>query len=242
MVDPDGMDTYYNSSGDEIGCSASGTDKYIVTNKEDLKTLKQHRKLKQYTEQSSLSEKPFKLPSAAVLEEATDVLERTYGGDNKGFCEESSLVTKSGSVIKGQRGERVTKDTEYARAKFPFYEDKDEIESSIHSHPPVYFTWEKNGAPQIRYFYGCDIPSKYDADSFKDYNCNIIVGKKGLKPDFDGTGTFIDKRPLGFSFYGRNIVEKQAPAFFIPCDAMYKILKKKMPKFPQDLEVNANKN
>ncbi|MGV0923454.1 DUF6443 domain-containing protein [Empedobacter tilapiae] len=182
FIDPDGMfatppGDYYDTDGNKIGTDGiNDQKKYIVTNKDDVKSIKKTNNKGGTTQLSDVSSASL-LPSNSVLKESLAVLDRT--DSNGGKKEESSLVMKDGTVVKGETGPEVKFGTdEYASAKLPSLPDGKtitDVEASIHSHPTASET-----VGETIYSSSALDPSSNDVNTFKQFGTNIIVGRLGF--------------------------------------------------------------
>ncbi|WP_376778944.1 RHS repeat-associated core domain-containing protein [Empedobacter brevis] len=180
FIDPDFATPpgdYYDTDGNKIGTDGiNDQKKYIVTNKDDIKSIKKANNKGGTTQLSDVSSASL-LPSNSVLKESLAVLDRT--DSNGGKKEESSLVMKDGTVVKGETGPEVKFGTdEYASAKLPSLPDGKtitDVEASIHSHP----TASEVVGEKIYSSSALD-PSTNDKNTFKQFGTNIIVGRLGL--------------------------------------------------------------
>ncbi|GEM52634.1 hypothetical protein [Empedobacter brevis] len=182
FIDPDGMfatppGDFYDTDGNKIG--TDGIDdqkKYVVTNKDDVKSIKKTNK-KGGTTQASDVDSASLLPSDASLKESLAVLDRTDA--NGGKKEESSLVMKDGTVVKGEAGPEVQFGAdEYASAKLPAIPEGKtiaDVEASIHSHPTA-----SEAIGEKTYSSSALEPSSNDQNTFKQFGTNIIAGRLGL--------------------------------------------------------------
>jgi RHS repeat-associated protein len=176
-IDPTGMldGDYYDKSGNKIG--TDGIDdkkKYIVEDRSEAKAIKRTNKDGGVTAVDDVKSAVL-LPSDAALGEAINVLDRTTG--NGGLHEESSLVMKDGSVVRGAKGGDISvvgDNTALSPTTFPNLpsgKGVGDVEASIHSHPTSLFTKDNTVYP-----FSATSPSAPDFSTFGQYNTNIIVG------------------------------------------------------------------
>ncbi|MDP3463281.1 MAG: RHS repeat-associated core domain-containing protein [Bacteroidales bacterium] len=189
FIDPDGMwaGEYITRNGRIIGDDENRRqdDKiHLVTNKEDIKTIKENNKKGESTNLSDVTTDVT--TSVTELSEAKDVLSRT-----RGFAEESSVVTPDGVVTRGDTGEGPS--GEVTSATLPMVDGNDN--TSIHSHPTEYSETT---------YYDALVPGPADPKAFSGFKLNIIVGSFG-RQNTDQAGKDL-KRTQGAAFYDGNTV------------------------------------
>ncbi|WP_207515623.1 DUF6443 domain-containing protein [Longitalea luteola] len=198
-IDPDGMspvDDHYNKSGQFLSSEGSspegdfydkdgkriGTDgvndgkKYLVTDKAEVKAIAKTNKAGGTTRESDVTSSVV-LPSDAALREALDVIRRTEA--NGGLKEESSLVMKDGTVVRGVTGPEPeivdgVQTAESSLPKLPEGKGVADVETTIHSHPITVKIVDGKAYPQ-----SANLPSNVDRPTFAQYGTNIIVGPLG---------------------------------------------------------------
>ena len=192
FIDPDGMTPgdFYDEKGNKIG--TDGIDdgkKYVVTEKKDVKSIEATNKNKGTTQVSEVG-LAVQLPSNTALQESLNVLKATEKGG--GLKENSSLVMKDGTVVKGKEGELPTigaDGTSTAPSSLPKIPDGKtvaDIEVTIHSHPTEIQVQDGTAYP-----HSATIPSGVDNTTLPQYkSTNIIVGPLGqgtVTRNLDGT-------------------------------------------------------
>ncbi len=188
FIDPDGrfVGDYVTWRGKKIGNDGlSDNNVHLVSSKESIKTISSNNKAGSSTNTSNV--KIDVTTTKTVLKEAHDVLSRTE--KNGGLSEESSVVTPSGEISKGSKGQVTSGGI--AKTTLPQVEGNNN--TSIHSHPTE--TTEKVGWSALR-------PGPEDPNTFKGYELNIIVGPLG-DPQIDQQGNDIP-RVNGAVLYNRN--------------------------------------
>ena len=226
LIDTDGrVETYFDENGNQIGTGLNDADnsKFVIKEKFDKKILK---KAKGRADLSTMKS-AYKLPSDAVLTEALDVLDRTI--QNGGTREESSIVRKNGDVLRGESGNDVTAESSIATASLPNYDyPTSEVEATIHSH--VLVTFNLNDEFAVKWSDANSVGPK-DSETFSQYDCNIIVGKKGglykeinpnKSPSFE---RYIDNRPIGIGIFGRFTKAGDKSNVWLNYNAVEKIIK-----------------
>ena len=191
-IDPTGMLTeLFNENGDKIGEDENGVDGNvsIVSNKEGRKIRK---RLKNEGEGALVTQAEIEggvQTTKAVLEESLDVLARTEGTTTKdtegGLHEESSLVMKDGTVVKGPSGDKqkifkldaggYTAQGKATPPNIPKGKTADDVQALIHSHPTK--TQTKDG---VSFTHSAKIPTMgkhADEGQFAKYSQNVIVGR-----------------------------------------------------------------
>jgi RHS repeat-associated protein len=223
FIDPDGMfGEYYNTNGKRIGQDENGVDGKVrvVTDDAEIDKIKANEKANTYTESSSI--KSGVSTSKTALAESLDVLDRTI--KNGGLKEESSLVMKDGSVVKGPTGPEPTIEvdvngTSWQTAttnvpELPEGTSNADVDAMIHSHP----TAVQEGSDGTLYPQSADRTNNKDGAAFKRFGTNIIVGPLGkLTRNQDGS---LQTRPNGAVIFSNGT---HVP---IKADAIQRILKK----------------
>ncbi|MDQ0781336.1 DUF6443 domain-containing protein [Chryseobacterium sp. W4I1] len=205
FIDPDGrspLTDFYNLSGKKIGTDGVNNGvRVVVTDSKEARTIS---KIKGNVDASSIRA-GVTLPSTAVLKESLSVLDRTVS--NGGKKEESSIVMRDGSVLRGGQGPEVQygKDA-YASATLPdFPQGKTtaDAEASIHSHPT-----KTEVVGEKVYSGNAQEPSATDTTTFAQYDTNIIVGPLGYSTGQTGVNTSTGRmetttnaNPNGISIY-----------------------------------------
>jgi len=223
FTDPDGMAPFtdlYNLKGKKIG--TDGVDngvKMVVTDKTEAKQV---ARTKGNVDLNNVTS-GVTLPSNAALKESLNVLDRHIKGG--GLKEESSLVTRGGTAIRGATGPlpTITNNVQTAPSTLPSLPiggTPADIEVSIHAHP----TTVQQVGNQI-YPQSASIQSSTDQTTFSQYNTNIIVGPIGTITNAtsnpDGSVN-IPNRPNGISIYTN---ASSAPRVELEKKAVQKILK-----------------
>ncbi|QOI97308.1 MAG: RHS repeat-associated core domain-containing protein [Flammeovirgaceae bacterium] len=218
FIDPSGMFTeLFKSNGKKIGEDEKGIDGKvrIVTDKSEIKRIKQNYKNNTPTESSSI--KTGYETTKTTLTESLNVLDRTLKKTPKdpegGFHEESSLVMKNNKVIRGESGDKVqVKNGELigkaSLPKLPEGSTYEDVEAAIHSHATGILI-----ADGVYYPMTATEPSKgmfSDQTAFKFYEKNIIVGRLGRSTVTINTdGSYkTTKTPLGAVFYNNRSIEQ----------------------------------
>jgi RHS repeat-associated protein len=225
FIDPDGMTPgdFYDEKGNKIG--TDGVDdgkKYVVTDKKDVKKVEETNKNKGTTQVSEVGS-AVQLPSNTALQESLNVLKATE--KNGGLKENSSLVMKDGTVVKGAEGPLPTigaDGTSTAPASLPNLpagKTVADVEATIHSHPT-----EIQVQDGIAYPHSATTPSAVDNTTLPQYKAtNIIVGPLGqgtVTRNADGTFNKMQS-PLGVAIYNSNM----QPQVQLTQKAVQKILK-----------------
>lgn len=209
--DPDGMGVetdFYNLKGKKIG--TDGVDngvKVVVTDNKEVRSIS---KIKGNVDASGVKS-GVTLPSDIALQESLNVLDRTV--KNGGLKEESLLVMKDGTVVKGETGSMPTiengvQTAETSLPNLPEGTTTSDVEVSIHSHPTVVQQVGEQVFPQ-----SASTPSPTDNNTFKQFGTNIIVGPLGtLEPGSvttnpDGSLN-IPSRTTGAAIYDSNSTPK----------------------------------
>jgi hypothetical protein len=165
---------YYNSSGKKIGTDGrNDAKKYIVTKRRDIRRIRRITKAGRATQERDVPSAVV-LPSDAAIRESLDVLRRTEASG--GLREQSSIVLKDESVIRGAMGEkpRIVNNVQTAECTLPVLPEgktRDDVETTIHPHPTA-VTFESGNL----YPHSAIIPSKVDRGTFGWFTTNIIVG------------------------------------------------------------------
>jgi hypothetical protein len=176
---------YVNQNGKIIGDDENGRkdDKiHLVTNKEDIKTIKTNNKEGNSTNTNDVSIDVT--TSVTELTAATNVLDRA-----KSTNEECAVVTPEGDVVNGESGQGVD-ETGVTSSELPSVPGNDN--TSIHNHP---VEETKTG------YFDALVLGPNDKNVFKNYKSNIIVGAFG-KWKTDNYGEPF-KRTQGAAFYNR---------------------------------------
>ncbi len=226
FVDPTGMFTeLYNENGEKIGEDEAGNDGKvsIITNKDEAKRIKKEYKGGATATAEDVS-KGIRT-TKTVLGEALNVLERAE--DNGGLREESSVVTGSGEIIRGETGPEPKVETvmdvavQTAPSTVPSLPDgqKSTEATSIHSHPIKVQEKDGNYFPQAATY-----RSDQDQSTFIKYGTNIVVGnlsKPSISRNQSGQIT-VSKPVTGAAIY---IGNGATPRVTLTKSAMQKIIK-----------------
>lgn len=200
FIDPDGMrpnGDFFDLSGNKIGTDGNDDKKkYVVDKKDDVSKIRARTK-EGKTIQANEVESEMQLPSDIALKESLNVIDRTE--KNGGLKEESSIVMKDGSVLRGETGEEPTIVNNVQTAKsnlpdLPAGKNPDDAEVTIHSHPIA--TQVKDGKAYPQTISSTD---NFDIRTFSQYNWNIIVGRIGSLEQYDSA--IGDNRPVGIAIY-----------------------------------------
>ncbi|ASW73641.2 sugar-binding protein [Chryseobacterium piperi] len=190
FIDPDGrapLTDFYNLSGKKIGTDGVNNGvRVVVTDNKEARSIS---KIKGNVDTSSVKSGAT-LPSTAVLKESLNVLDRTI--NNGGKKEESSIVMKDGSVLRGTQGPEVQygKDA-YASATLPDLptgKTTADAAASIHSHPT-----KTEVVGEKVYSGNAQEPSATDTTTFAQYDTNVIVGPLGYSTGQSGVNTSTGK-------------------------------------------------
>lgn len=226
FIDPDGMvpGDYYDQKGNKIGTDGNDDKKkYLVTDKEDVKKIKETNKEGGVTQVSDVASSVV-LPSDASLKESVDVIKRTEA--NGGLKEESSIVMKNGSVVKGKTGPLPTIKNGVQTApsslpSLPAGTSTSDVEATIHSHPITVQIDNNQAYPQ-----SANVPSDVDKHTFPQFGTNIIAGPLGQLAAGQITqsnGTInVPSRPVGIVVYYNGGI---TPALQLTQKAVQKIIK-----------------
>jgi RHS repeat-associated protein len=204
FIDPDGNFAsppidYYDNNGNYLGNDGNKDDNrnFVVTNKDEARSIKKTDKAGGTTQLSNLSSAEA-LPSTGALEESLNVLKRTQ--DNGGLKEESSLVMKNGEVVIGKTGELPSivdgvQTAETVIPSLPTGSTDNDVDAMIHSHPTTTQVVGDQVYPQT-----ASTPTyPQDVLAFGRFQTNIIVGRLGKLAMWDSkTG---DTRPLGAAIF-----------------------------------------
>lgn len=210
FIDPDGMEAlppidYYDKNGKYIGNDGNDADDrhFMVEDKDEVNLIKASDKKGGTTKLEALKSAAV-LPSNAALAESLNVLEREE--TNGGLKEESSIVMKDKTVIRGKTGDLPTIRDGISIAPstlpdLPPGKTNNDAEVSIHGHPLV--VQEVDGT---FYPHSASIPSDEDDKVFSRFNTNIIVGPIGtvrrINRSSDGT-PIITNRATGAVIYNQ---------------------------------------
>ena len=176
-IDPSGAldGDFYTWNGKYLGSDGKNDNKvYIVGNKESTDIIRSNNRKGLTTEASNVNIDVS--TNKETLRETLNVYKRTI--DNGGHCEEASVVSPNGEIAIGERG----KDARLVNkpsTKLPSMEGNDN--TSIHSHPLDRYIDEEGP------YYSPPTVSGRDAETFKNYRLNIIVGNN--MPYSDGYRT-----------------------------------------------------
>lgn len=209
LIDPDGRDPIFNKNGKLLGNDNNNTGRsYVALN--FFKALRIRRQLSKGNNVNSSD--VYGLPDVTVLKAAIDVYDRITkeGGDR----EYASLVYKPEfrESNNNQNSARVMEpgdvwnDENIIPTSSINYSNADNYSASIHSHP---VTQVGNSVSQA------DKVGPGDPDVFKDFDCNIIVGAKGINVP-------AETRPQGMGFYGRSAQANDSPELWLSIDAVKK--------------------
>ncbi len=224
MVDPDGRVEFFRENGKHSfsGFDINDKTKYVV------KSRKECRNLKRGKITLSQAKSAVRLPSDLALETSLEVLDKT--NEAGGLCEIGAVVGKQGQVVIGEPGEQVTEDMTVLRGSLPDYDfPMSEVEASIHSHMTECLVL--NSGQDIKYS-EANKAGPGDPEIFSQYDCNIIVGKRGA-PKREVVGTTIhgdniykcsDYRREGIGIFGRNVKFKDESTLWLNKEAVLKII------------------
>jgi len=208
LIDPDGMDDYYSVKGKLLYHDDNNSNiRFVIKNRDDKRYLKKVNKNGGF-DAAKLEKAPYALPNDAALNESLKILDDTKSNDD-GLAEHCALVSDDGKTVEGEKGEVWDGVSDVATAKLPSYPEYDRENAkttSIHSH----ITGVKNEMGSQ-----ADAVGPGDPDVFRQYKCNIIVGKKGLGPGY--------RRDV-ICFYGRNVSKGDAPVLILTPKAVKRIL------------------
>ena len=181
----------YDKNGNKIGDDGVDNGVNVMVNNDELaqkvkEVNSEDGNVDLLDEQFSFTSSDISLlPSDAALKESINVLDRTEGKTSKdskgGLHGESSIVLKSGSVLRGESGDatRINSNneiqTDETLPSLPLNMKDSDVETTIHSH--VTGSIVKNG--QV-YGQNAKSPSDNDsADFSSNRGTNIIVGRLG---------------------------------------------------------------
>ncbi len=207
LIDPNGMDDYYSTKGVLL---------YHDENDSNIRFVIQSRKDRNYLEEVNKNggfdatklNDPYALPNDAALKESLKILKDTKSNDD-GLAERCALVSDDGVVVEGKPGKKYNGIDDVATATLPSYPEYYELKSkttSIHSHI--------TGVINERIFQA-DAVGPGDPDVFRQYKCNIIVGKEGMGPG--------SRRDV-ICFYGNNVQAGDPPKLTLTPKVVRKIL------------------
>ncbi len=144
FIDPDGNSVsppidYYDNNGNYIGHDGNPDDdrNFVVTDRKEAGRVKKTNRKKGTTSLDDLNSAE-ELPSVTAMEESLNLLDRTQA--NGGLREESSIVMKDGTVVRGETGElpKIVDGVQIAETPVPSLPDgstDDNVKAIIHSHP-----------------------------------------------------------------------------------------------------------
>lgn len=226
MVDPDGRVEFFKTDGKHSfsGFDISDKTKYVVKNRKEL------RKLKRGKMTLDQAKSAVRLPSDLVLQTSLDVLEKT--NEAGGLSEIGAIVGKKGQVVIGEPGPRVTEDMTVLGGSLPDYDfPMSEVEASIHSHMTECLNLDSKLEMKFSDAYKA---GPGDPDVFSQYDCNIIVGKRGgpspvYDTALDGNGNkiikeYVDRRSEGIGIFGRNVKFGDNSTLWLNKEAVLKII------------------
>jgi RHS repeat-associated protein len=212
FTDPDGMAPFtdlFNLKGKKIGTDGVNNGvKMVVTDKKEAKQIaKTEGNIDLNNVKSGVT-----LPSDAVLKESLNVLDRHIKGG--GLKEESSIVMKDGTVLKGQTGPvpTIVNNVQTAPSTLPALPagtTPADAEATIHAHPTTVQQVGSTIYPQ-----SASTPSTgagSDGPTFQQYSTNVIVGPIGTitSATANPNGSFTTPyRPNGAVIYDSNSVPK----------------------------------
>jgi hypothetical protein len=222
-LEPEG--DFYDRRGNKIGTDGKKDGKkYIVTKGAEARTIRKITKMGGTTSEREIPSSVV-LPSNAAIKESLDLLRRTE--ENGGLKEQSSIVMKDESVIRGAVGERAriinnyTQIAECILPSLPEGKTRDDVETTIHPHPTAAH-FELNNL----YLHSATIPSRVDRGTFAYYTTNIIVGpleaisSTGMNRLYGTPG--VPERRVGIAVYYYNGAK---PSVIITKKAAERILK-----------------
>jgi hypothetical protein len=165
---------FYDKRGNKIG--SDGMDdgkKYIVTKRSDVRRIHKITRLRGTVQERSVPSSVV-LPSDAAIRESLEVLKRIEA--RGGLREQSSIVLKDDSVIRGEVGEkaRIVGNVQIADCILPALPEGrsyDDVETTIHPHPTAVTVESGNWYP-----HSASTPSRIDRGTFARFTTNIIVG------------------------------------------------------------------
>jgi len=203
-IDPDGRapGDFFDQNGRFLGTDGIDDGKvFVVTNNKEAKSIKNTNK-KGGTTQVSEVNSAVLLPNRTALNESLNVLDRTLA--NGGLREESSIVMRDGTVVKGETGPEVKAGDATATASLPGLpagrSDQD-VAAMIHSHP--------TGAivdGNTIHSSSALAPGPADPGTFSRFGNNVIVGRLGLSTaQRTSSGRINVSQPgLGVVFFNRS--------------------------------------
>ena len=216
------MTELFNTNGKKIGEDKKGKDGTvsIILDRKKAKQIADNYKKGILVSKNEVN--AGVLLTKVILEEALNVLKRTE--NNGGLREECSIITETGKVIKGKRGElpKVKNGVQIAETSLPKLSDDESMKSiaTIHSHPIL--VQELNG---FYYPQTATEPTFHpDLWVFVWYKTNIIVGNL-VKPNIRlGAGkVYVSKPKRGAAIYKRCQGDK--PVLILGEKAIEKIIK-----------------
>lgn len=165
---------FYDLKGKKIGTDGKNDGKkYIVTKHAHVRSIRRITKMGGTTTERDIPSSII-LPSDAAIRESLEVLRITH--EKGGLIEQSSIVMKDDSVIRGMAGERarIVNNVHIAECILPSLPEgktRDDVETTIHPHPTAAH-FEYNNL----YLHSAVLPSRVDRGTFGYYPTNIIVG------------------------------------------------------------------
>jgi uncharacterized protein RhaS with RHS repeats len=202
FIDPEGMSAtvYVDEKGKRLGWNGHTDDNVaIIKDNREAATIRQTDKNGGTTDLDKI--KSAQLTTKTELKESKDVLNRTI--KNGGLQEESSVVTPSGEITRGQPGSSestIVNGVEVKKATLPSVPGNDN--TSIHSHITAMTTNQK-GEPAAA---SAMATGPDDPGTFSGYNRNIIVGNLGMpiivKDQLGNSSTIMPTQ--GVVFYDRS--------------------------------------
>jgi hypothetical protein len=215
---------FYDTHGNKVGSDGENDGKkYIVTKSSDIRKIKRITKAGRYSRESDLPSSVV-LPSDAALRESLEILKRSEAID--GFKEQSSIVMKNDSVIRGTVGEKahIVNDVHVAECilpPLPGGKTRDDVETTIHPHPTS-ITYQLEDL----YPHSAIKPSNVDRATFAYFSTNIIVGpleelRMMMPSRINGGKAKPMDRPIGIAVYYHN---GEKPSVVITVKAAERIL------------------
>ena len=197
---------FYDKRGNKIGSDGKNDGKkFLVTKRSDTRTIRKITRLGGTIQEKNVRSSVV-LPSDAALRESLAVLNRTE--EIGGLKEQSSIVMKDDSVIRGMVGERARIENNLQIAEcilpaLPEGKTRADVETTIHPHPTT-VTYESGGL----YPHSATTPSTVDRGTFAYFTTNIIVGPVDQITFVGGHRIFgapkIANRRMGIAVYYHN--------------------------------------
>jgi hypothetical protein len=165
---------FYDKRGNRIGSDGMvDGKKYIVTKRSDVRRIQKITKLGGTVQERNVRSSVV-VPSNAAIRESLEVLKRIQAVG--GLREQSSIVMKDDSVIRGDLGDkaRIVNNVQIADCILPALPEGrsyDDVETTIHPHPTAVTVESGNWYP-----HSAITPSRVDRGTFARFATNIIVG------------------------------------------------------------------